>query len=208
MVPLLWASCHHDVTGCCCPLFAAVVGSVSCCWFHVSCCAFRFRLFCGFRHPDGLRSLHTGLTLRAPCGVVCVFFSAACHAFSPVGFFRLACLSVGVSVFVFMVVFIGFAVFSAGCCLLVVGFLFCWLVFVVAFPRGLGLFSLFCLLLEFGCRRVRKCEVWFFPCFWAGWLSFRKQKLFTWANTCDIGWLWRGFGFFLLIGFLGWFPVL
>lgn len=110
--------------------------------------------FCGFRHPDGLRSLHTGLALCAPCGVVCVFFSACLSCVSSGRVFRLACLSVDVSVFVFMVVFIGFVVFSAGCCLLVVGFLFCWLVFVVAFPRGLGLFSLFCLLLEFGCWRV------------------------------------------------------
>lgn len=86
LVPLLWASCHHDVTGCCCPLFAAVVGSVSCCWSHVSCCAFRFRLFV----VSGILMACGHCTQAWPCvppaGLFVFSFPRACHAFPPVGF--------------------------------------------------------------------------------------------------------------------------
>lgn len=138
----------------CCPLFAVAVGSVSCFMLCVSVSAFLW-----FWHLDGLWSLHTGLSLRAPTGVVCVFFPHACHVFLPVG------LPAGLLCFLL--------------CLLVVFllWLFCWLcrVFVGVFCWLLScLLGVVCLL--FVCWSVLV-----FGCF-AGFLAFRPFLLVVWSS--------------------------
>lgn len=178
----------------CCPLFAVAVGSVSCFMLCVSVSAFLW-----FWHRDGLWSLHTGLSLRAPTGVVCVFFPHACHVFLPVG------LPAGLLCFLLCLLVVFLLWLFCWLCCVSVG-VFCWLCLVClvlsvcCLSAGLlacACFRLFCRVfgfsafpaccVEFGCPRVWKCEFWFFPCFWGGWLLFRKQKLCTWADTYDIG---------------------
>lgn len=110
--------------------------------------------FLWFWHLDGLWSLHTGLSLRAPTGVVCVFFPHACHVFLPVGLpAGLLCLLVVFLLWLFslvlscflLVLFLVFGLFAGVVCLLFV----CWFAGLCLFSavlQGSRLFGLSCLL--------------------------------------------------------------
>ena len=178
----------------CCPLFAVAVGSVSCFMLCVSVSA-----FCG----SGIVMACGHCTQACPCVplrglfvfsfrmLVMCFFRSACRLACCVSCF-VCWLCSCCGCFAGCVVFL--LVFSAGCCLV------CLVLSVCCLSAGLlacACFRLFCRVfgfsafpaccVEFGCPRVWKCEFWFFPCFWGGWLLFRKQKLCTWADTYDIG---------------------
>lgn len=149
---LLWTSCHHDVVW----LLSAVRG---CSWIGFMFHVVRFGFgFLWFWHLDGLWSLHTGLSLRAPTGVVCVFFPHACHVFLPVGLPAgllcfLLCLLVVFLLWLFCWlcrVFVGVFCWLLSCLLGVVCLLFvCWFAGLCLFSavlQGFWLFGLSCLL--------------------------------------------------------------
>lgn len=153
----------------CCPLFAVAVGSVSCFMLCVSVSA-----FCGSGILMACGHCTQACPLRAPTGVVCVscfvcWLCSCCGCLLVVSCFCWFCL-------VFWL--LSACCLSAGLLACACFRLFCRVFSFSAFPACC---------VEFGCPRVRKCEFWFFPCFWAGWLLFQKQKLCTWADTCDIG---------------------
>lgn len=148
----------------CCPLFAVAVGSVSCFMLCVSVSAFLW-----FWHRDGLWSLHTGLSLRAPTGLfvfsfrmlVMCFFRSACRLACCVSCFvcwLCFCCGCFVGCVVFLLVFSAGCVLFAGCCLLAVCLLVCWLVLVFGCFAGFSAFRPFLLVVwssgAGGCENV------------------------------------------------------
>lgn len=132
----------------CCPLFAVAVGSVSCFMLCVSVSA-----FCGSGILMACGHCTQACPLRAPTGVVCVFFPHACHVFLPVGLpAGLLCFLLCLLVVFLLWLFAGCVVFLLvlSCFLAVVCLLFvCWFAGLCLFSavlQGFQLFGLSCLL--------------------------------------------------------------